>query len=56
MKDNTSNYDLFDMFFNPDVVKIFHSTPDSPSDFDKALADVWDTMIKETISEQTKTK
>ena len=48
MKDN----ELFDLFFNPEVAKTFHQT----SDFDKALADIWDLMIKEVIAEEDKTK
>ena len=48
MKDNK----LFDLFFNPEVAKTFHQT----SDFDKALADAWDLMIKEVIAEEDKTK
>lgn len=48
MKDN----ELFDLFFNPEVAKTFHQT----SDFDKALADVWDLMIKEVAAEEDKTK
>lgn len=48
MKDN----DLFDLFFNPDVAKAFHQT----SDFDKALVDAWDLMVKEVVAEEDKTK
>ena len=48
MKDN----ELFDLFFNPEVAKTFHQT----SDFDKALTDAWDLMIKEVIAEEDKTK
>lgn len=44
--------ELFDLFFNPEVTKTFHQT----SDFDKALADAWDLMIKEVIAEEDKTK
>ena len=46
MKDN----ELFDLFFNPEVAKTFHQT----SDFDKALADVWNLMIKEVIADEFK--
>ena len=48
MNDN----ELFDLFLNPEVVKTFHQT----SDFDKALADAWDLMIKEVVAEEDKTK
>ena len=48
MNDN----ELFDLFFNPEVAKTFHQT----SDFDKALADVWDLMIKEVVAREDKTK
>ena len=48
MKDN----ELFDLFFNPEVAKTFHQA----SDFDKALADAWDLMIKEVVAREDKTK
>ena len=48
MRDN----ELFDLFFNPEVAKTFHQT----SDFDKALAGIWDLMIKEVTAEEDKTK
>ena len=48
MNDN----ELFDLFFNPKVAKTFHQT----SDFDKALANAWDLMIKEVTAEEDKTK
>lgn len=48
MKDS----ELFDLFFNPEVPKDFYQT----SDFDKALVDAWDLMIKEVAAEEDKTK
>lgn len=48
MKDD----ELFDLFFNPEVPKAFHQM----SDFDKALADACDLMIKEVTAEEDKTK